>query len=360
MPGQKHEKFMEEALRLAARGQGKVSPNPLVGAVAVKDGRVVGGGWHKYYGGWHAEASALLQAGEKARDGVLYVTLEPCNHHGKQPPCTNAIIASGIREVFAAIRDPNPVSKHGAEELQRHGIKVHFGLCEKEARKQNEFYIRSIVSGRPFIALKSAMTRDGFISYGNMKAKRICGKEEFAFAQDLRKKFDAVLVGVNTVIMDNPRLTYRKDPRFNPVRIVLDSKGRTPLNSRIFSQGDETIIVCTKSAGRERVKKFIEKGAGVIIAKGSGSEVDLHWLARALYKLGLRSVLVEAGNVTGTSFLESGLLDRIYIAIAPRSVKNGLKAFSPKKSIEVKLVEKKMLGKDLLLALEKNEKADDS
>ncbi len=349
-----HEKFMLEAIRLAAKGEGAVSPNPMVGAVIVKGGRVVGRGWHKFYGGKHAEANAIENAGKKAsRGGTIYVTLEPCNHYGKQPPCTKAIIEAGIHEVFYACADPDKGSLHGAAELRKHGISTHYGLCKKEAEKQNEFYIKSLAQGRPFIALKSAMTSDGFITYGNGKHKRISGGAAKAFTQSLRKKFDAILVGVNTIIKDNPRLTYRKNPGFNPTRIILDSAARSPPRSRVFSEKGATIVVCTAKANAQKIRKLEERGTAVIIAKESNGQVDLHWLAKALFEINIRSVIVEGGQRTSTAFLEAGLFDRIYIIIAQRALKNGLKAFAPKKSIEVKAVEAKSLGRDTLVVLEK-------
>lgn len=348
-----HEKFMREAIRLAERGEGTVSPNPMVGAVIVKGGRVVGMGWHEFYGGAHAEANAIQNAGPKARGGTLYATLEPCNHYGKQPPCTKAIIEAGIREVFYACADPNKGSLNGAAELRKRGIATHYGLCRKEAEEQNEFYIKSLGLGRPFIALKSAMTSGGFISYGNGKHKRISGTEAKAFSQGLRKKFDAILVGVNTIIKDNPWLTYRQNPALNPVRIILDSSARTPTCSKVFSQDGGTIVVCTAKASAKKIRKLEERGAAVIIAKESKGGVDLKWLAKALFEINIRSVIVEGGNRSATAFLEAGLFDRLYIIMSQRALKNGLKAFAPKKSIALKAASCRALGSDTLVVLDK-------
>ncbi len=346
-------RFMLMAIRLASKGEGGVSPNPLVGAVIVKGGKVVGIGWHKRYGERHAEVNAIFDAGQKARGGTLFVTLEPCNHYGKQPPCTKAIIGAGIKEVFAAVRDPNKGSRQGARELRKHGIKVYLGLCCEEAKKQNEFYIRSLILGRPFIALKSAMTRDGFISYGDGRRKRISGRTEREFVQGLRKKYDAILVGVNTVLKDDPRLTYRKNPAFSPVRVILDSAARTPLEARVLSGEGKAIVVCTGRAPREKIRALAEKGAAIISQGEKRGRVDLKHLMKALYSAGIRSVLVEGGNKVSTSFLEQGLFDRLYISVAAKEAGHGLKAFSPRRSIAVKIVEAEQLGNDALVVLEK-------
>lgn len=346
-------KFMLGAIRLAARGDGKVSPNPLVGAVIVKGGRIVGKGWHREHGAEHAEANAIIDAGKKARGGVLFVTLEPCNHYGLQPPCTKAIIDAGIAEVFAAIKDPNPISRSGAKELEKNGIPVRLGLCGNEAEKQNEFYIKSLALGRPFIALKIAMSRDGFITYGNGKRNGISGKKSRAFVQQMRKSFDAILVGANTARLDNPRLTYRKNPALNPTRIILDSSASIPPGSRVFAQEGETIIVCTEKAPKKNMAGLRAMGAKVIVAPEKSGGVDLHWLMKTLYSQGVRSVMVEPGNRTATGFLGQGLFERIYIIVSGKRVENGLKAFSLKKSIAVKPVGAKKLGADTLITLEK-------
>ncbi len=344
---------MLRALALASRGEGRVSPNPLVGAVIVKNGKAVGEGWHRVYGGRHAEANALRKTGRKARGADLYVTLEPCNHYGKQPPCTKAIIDAGIKRVFIATEDPNKVSRNGAAELRRRGIEVRFGLCETEAKKQNEFYIKGLRLRRPFITIKTAMSGSGMISFGDMKAKRVSGKAAAAFTQDLRKKHDALVVGLNTIIADNPKLNYRKDSSLNPVRVVLDSRAKTPPNARIFSGKGGVIIACTKRAGKENIYALKKIGARVLVAKDEKGLVDLEDLMGKLFSAGISSVLVEAGHRTATSFLEKKLFDRLIIIVAGREIKAGLGAFSLKRKIRARLVGEKMLGEDLLLVVEK-------
>ncbi|VVC00122.1 2,5-diamino-6-ribosylamino-4(3H)-pyrimidinone 5'-phosphate reductase [uncultured archaeon] len=345
-------KFMLEALRLAERGVGKVSPNPLVGAVLVKGGRVVGRGWHEFYGEKHAEVNAIEDAGKDVHGAELYVTLEPCNHYGKQPPCTKAITEAGIRVVHCAIRDPNPVSKSGANALRRKGIKVDFGLCGKEATKQNEAFLTALRLKRPFIALKTAMTQDGFITYGDGKAKKISGGNSLDFGQQLRKRLDAILVGANTVAKDNPRLTFRENRRFNPIRIILDSEANISPKAKVFSQLGETIIVCTKKAREGKMLELAKAGACVVVAKEKDGMVDIKWLVKWLYLHGIRSVLVEAGSKIAASFLSQGLFDRVYILVSPKEIgkgQKGLMAFNLERTLRLRLENSEALGKDLLL-----------
>jgi len=345
-------KYMEMALKLAKKGSGMVSQNPMVGAVIVKGKRVVGRGWHKKYGSEHAEANAIIDAGKKARGADLYVTLEPCNHFGKQPPCTKAILKAGIGRVFAAMKDPHHVSNKGEQYLRKNGIPVHIGMCKNEAEKLNEFYITSVRYGMPFVTVKIAMTADGFITHGDGKAKRIAGKKESAFVQNLRERHDSILVGLNTIIKDNPRLTVRKNPALNPVRIVLDSEARTPLSARILRESGETIIACTHAAPRKRILALRKKGAQIVVA-GKKGRVDLRQLLKKLNALGIQSVLVEPGNMTATSFLSGGLFDRIIIIVARRKIKGGLEAFRLGKKIRARVIEKRPVGNDTMIILEK-------
>ncbi len=346
-------KFMEEALRLAQKGQGMVSPNPLVGAVIVKNGKVMGIGWHEIYGGKHAEANALRNAGKKAKGGALYVTLEPCNHYGKQPPCTKAIIEAGIKEVHYAMEDPNKGSLSGARELKKHGIKTVAGELAERAKKQNEFYITSVCEGVPFVTIKTAMSIDGKITYGNGKRKKISGKKAREFAQELRKTHDAVLVGLNTVLKDDPKLDYRKNPLLNPVRIILDSEAKTPLNGKALNGKAFTVIACTEKAPEKRIKAILQKGAFVLMLPGKNGKVNLEALLRELNAMGIQSVLVEAGNKTASSFLKKRLFNRLVVIAAPKKIGSGMDAFNLKKRVSVKIIEAKTLGKDVLLVLEK-------
>ncbi|MBI4210436.1 MAG: bifunctional diaminohydroxyphosphoribosylaminopyrimidine deaminase/5-amino-6-(5-phosphoribosylamino)uracil reductase RibD [Candidatus Diapherotrites archaeon] len=348
-----HVKFMLEAIRLAERGIGKVSPNPMVGAVVVKGGKVVGRGWHGFFGGKHAEFNALEKAGKKAQGADLYVTLEPCNHHGKQPPCTKEILHAGIRRVFAACPDPNKASKNGAKALRKAGVETKFGLCRKEAEKQNEFYIKSVLSGRPFITIKTAMSSDGFITYGDGRAKRISGRKDFSYTQELRLRHDAILVGVNTVLKDNPKLTYRRDKSLSPTRIVLDPRARTPPNARVVSQGGETLIICTRDAPRARAGRLAMKGAEILVARSRAGRIDLRAMLASLHSLGIRSVLVEGGAFTASRFLEERLFDRLVIIIASMKIRKGLEAFKIGRRVRARIAETKKIGNDEVIVAEK-------
>ena len=341
---------MGEAVRLAEKGKGKVEPNPLVGAVVVKNNKIVGKGYHEKFGGKHAEINALRKAGKKAKGGDLYVTLEPCNHYGKQPPCTKAIVKAGITRVFMGLKDPNKKSMNGARELKKHKIKVSiFG--EEKTKKLSNFYITNIGLGKkPLITLKTAMTLDGFISWGNKKSKKISGKKAFEFTQKLRANNDGILVGVNTIINDDPKLNVRKGK--NPLRIILDSNAGVPLRSKIFSEEGNTVIVVTKRASKKRVDKIKGKGAYVLVAKNLKGKIDLEWLMKKLYLIGVKSVLVEPGYKVASGFLEKKLFDKFNLIVSPKKIGKGLKAFKLKREIKLKLIQRKKLGKDLLLVME--------
>lgn len=340
---------MIEAIRLAEKGKGKVEPNPLVGAVVVKNNKIVGKGYHEKFGEKHAEINALMKAGKAAMGADLYVTLEPCNHHGKQPPCTKTIIKAGIKRVFIGLKDPNKKSGNGARELKKHKIKVS-GLEQEKTKTLSNFYITYIGSGKkPLITLKIAMTLDGFISWGNKKNKKISGKKAFEFTQKLRANNEGILVGVNTIINDDPKLTVRNGK--SPLRIVLDSKARVPLRSKIFSENGNTIIVVTKKASKKRVEKIKEKGSYVLVAKELKGKIDLEWLMKKLYSIGVKSILVEPGSKIASSFLEKKLFDKFNLIVSPKKIGKGLKAFKLKRKINIKLIEKKKLGKDLLLVM---------
>ncbi|MCR4335904.1 MAG: bifunctional diaminohydroxyphosphoribosylaminopyrimidine deaminase/5-amino-6-(5-phosphoribosylamino)uracil reductase RibD [archaeon] len=340
--------FMQEAIKLAKKGK-DAWPNPMVGAIVVKEGKIVGKGFHKRFGDKHAESGALEKAGIKAKGADLFVTLEPCNHYGKQPPCTKAIIKAGIKRVFIASRDPNKESGNGAKELRKHGIIVKI-TNEKEAKKLNNFYITNYgLEKKPAITIKIAMTKDGFISFGNGKKKKISGKQSFEFVQKLRKENDAVLVGINTVLKDNPKLSVKKGK--NPVRVVLDSKARIPLNSKIFSEKGNTIIFCTKKAVGTKVKKLLAKGVKVVTVNDSKQGVDLNEVFEKLYSFGIKKVLVEPGNTLASELLEKRMFSRLIFIVADTEIKQGLKAFKLKKNLKVKLLEKKKIGKDLLLVM---------
>lgn len=311
---------MREALRLAAHGRGRTSPNPMVGAVLVRDGRIVGAGWHRKAGTEHAEIHALRMAGELARGSTLFVTLEPCSHTGRTGPCARAVIEAGVKRVVAAMEDPNPiVSGRGFQMLQETGIEVSCGLLEQEARKLNEAFLTWVTEKRPFVTLKMAMTLDGKTATAGGESQWITGEEARLRGHELRDENDAILVGIGTVLADRPSLTTRLPDGNgkNPLRIVLDSHARTPADTPMLrDDAAPVIIAATEAASPENVKRLRETGAEVLFV-GSGPTVELPGLLRTLGDRKICSLLVEGGSTVHFSFLRAGLADKVCAFIAP-------------------------------------------
>jgi diaminohydroxyphosphoribosylaminopyrimidine deaminase/5-amino-6-(5-phosphoribosylamino)uracil reductase len=367
--------FMRLALRLARRGRGRTSPNPMVGAVLVKGGKIIGCGWHQRAGLPHAEIEVLHDAqkrGQSPRNATLYVTLEPCSTHGRTPPCTNAIIAAGIKKVVVGATDPNP--KHagkGFKILRRAGIEVVHGILAKECAELNEAFNHWIVGRTPFVTVKAAMTLDGKIATVSGESKWITGEKARAQGMKLRQNSDAILVGINTILADNPSLTCRsqksevKSQNKNLRRIVLDSFARTPLDAKIVS--DEfaamTTIAVSKHAPQKHVAALSKK-VTVIIAppansklKIKNSKLDLNWLLKKLGTENVTSLLVEGGGEVNASFLLGGLAQRVAFFYAPkilggRDARKGVAgdgAKSLSEIVQLHEVEWRKLGEDLLL-----------
>ena len=311
--------FMREALLLAKNAEGRTNPNPMVGAVVVKDGRIISAGWHRQAGSPHAEIHALNMAGDLAAGAVLYVTLEPCSHFGRTPPCVNRIIDAGIKKVVAATVDPNPkVAGRGIKILRDAGIEVEVGVLEDEALKLNETFFKWVTTGLPFVTLKFAASLDGKIATVGGQSKWISCKESRQFVHKLRDVSAGIMVGVGTVLADNPSLTARVDGGKNPVRIVADSMARTPIDARIVGDGQaRTIIAVTESAPRDKVSALKHYGAEVITA-GDGKRVDLKILMKKIAARDITSVLVEGGGTLNFSLLKSGLVDKVIAFIAPK------------------------------------------
>jgi diaminohydroxyphosphoribosylaminopyrimidine deaminase/5-amino-6-(5-phosphoribosylamino)uracil reductase len=313
---------MERALSLARLAVGSTSPNPAVGAVIARDGVIIGEGYTQPPGSAHAEVLALRQAGNRARGAAMYVTLEPCCHFGRTPPCTQAIIDGGIAEVHIATLDPNPlVSGGGKAALEGAGIKTLLGEHEEEARELNDAYVKYITSGLPFVTVKFAMSLDGKIATGTGDSKWISGEESREYVHRLRRASDAIMVGVNTVIADDPQLTARDSleggERKQPIRVIVDSKVRTPLTARLFSESGETIIATTDTAAPDRVKKLKEAGAEVVELSSREGLVDLEELLAGLGRREITSVLVEGGSTLLGSLFEQGLVDKVIVFVAP-------------------------------------------
>jgi diaminohydroxyphosphoribosylaminopyrimidine deaminase/5-amino-6-(5-phosphoribosylamino)uracil reductase len=321
----KHEsdrKFMAMALELAAKARGRTSPNPMVGAVVVKAGRVIASGWHRRAGEPHAEAIALKKAGNEAKGGTLYVTLEPCSHTDKRtPPCSPLVIASGVRRVVVAMIDPNPrVSGGGIRAVRRAGIEVTTGVLEAEAKKLNEAFVKHVTTGMPFVTLKVAQTLDGRIATASGESKWITGPEARREGRRLRSWNDAILTGVNTVLADDPALTARIPGGRDPLRIVLDSTLRTPPDARIVRQRSpaRTCIATLDRAARSgRPEALLDAGAEVLLAKERNGRIDLRSLLKALGGFGITSVLIEGGSEVNAAALAAGIVDKVVLFIAP-------------------------------------------
>lgn len=318
-----HYRYMKRALELAARGRGRTSPNPMVGAVLVKDGRIVGEGFHPRAGAPHAEIYALQQAGEAARGATLYVTLEPCCHYGRTPPCTQALIAAGVAEVHMAMLDPNPrVAGKGKAELEAAGIRTVVGECEEEARQMNEAFVHWVTVGRPFVLVKFAMSLDGKIATRTGDARWISGPEARRRVHQLRNEVDAILVGAGTVIADNPRLTTRleeEDVR-HPLRVILDSRGRVPLTAQVFDPHlpGRTLVATTPAASSAYREELQARGVEVLVLPADEQgRVSLEALLDELGRREITSLLVEGGSTVLGSFFDRRLVNKVIAFIAP-------------------------------------------
>lgn len=314
---------MEQALALARRGEGRVSPNPAVGAVLVRDGEIVGRGFHTYAQVKHAEILALEDAGEKARGATLYITLEPCSHQGRTAPCADALVKAGIARVIAAMEDPNPrVAGRGFRRLHDAGIMVEVASeYEEEAAQLNEAFLHSMRTGRPLVTLKAALTLDGKISAPEDNTGWITSERARAHVQQIRHNSDAILTGIGTVLSDDCLLTDRTDQeRSRPLlRIVADSTLRLPLDSRIARSASGDLAIVTTSASSENRRRALEyRGVRVLLFDGPGGRTDLHqliaWLASEQY----RSLMIESGSKLNWAALESGVVDKVMFYYAPK------------------------------------------
>lgn len=313
---------MRMALDLAARGRGLTSPNPMVGAVIVNGGEVVGRGYHQAAGGPHAEVHAIDAAGERARGGTLYVNLEPCNHTGRTPPCTLKIVAAGIRRVVVGMRDPNPaVPGGGADVLERQGIAVRLGVCTAEAEALNEVFVKFIQTRRPFVIAKCAATLDGRIATRTGDSRWVTGEESRAYVHELRQAADAILVGVETIMADDPQLTTRRrsGESRDPLRVILDTRLRLPASARVVRHSSPagTLIVTGPEVGAEAKRRIAGPGVEILEADTRGGRIDLERLMARLGGRGITSVLIEGGSrVLGSAFRD-GVVDKAFFFIAP-------------------------------------------
>ena len=355
------EKYMCMALRLAEKAKGRTSPNPMVGAVVVKNGHVVGRGYHRQAGEPHAEAIALKKAGPAAKGATLYVTLEPCSHTNKRtPPCTPLVIQSGVKRVVIAMIDPNPrVSGGGIRTIRKSGIKLVTGVLEAEATKLNEAFIKHVTTKTPFVTLKIAQTLDGKIATASGESKWITGEESREEGRRLRDINDAILVGINTILKDNPSLTARIPGGRDPIRVIVDSRLRIPLNAKVLIQKSQakTMVATLSNVPESKIKKLQDIGAEVLTIKSVLDRVDLQDLMKKLGKKDIMNVLIEGGAEVNASALKSSIVDKIVMFIAPtimtgRDSLCSIGGISPKKlghSIRLRSVTSRFVGQDLLI-----------
>lgn len=318
-------KYMERALELAKKGAGYTNPNPLVGAVIVKDGRILGEGYHKVYGSHHAEINAFLNASEDVKGATMYVTLEPCSHYGKTPPCAKALVEKGIKKVIIGLKDPNPlVAGKGIKILEDAGIEVITGVLEEKGKKLNEIFLKYITTKLPFCIMKTAMTLDGKIATHTNASKWITGELSRKYVHELRHRVAGIMVGIGTVLADDPSLTTRLEESIgnDPIRIIVDSSARIPLESKVLNlQSDKrTIIATTEKADKAKLKVLEKKGAEIILISSKKGKVDLSLLMKELGDRKIDSVLLEGGSELNYAALEEGIVDKVNAFIAPKII----------------------------------------
>jgi diaminohydroxyphosphoribosylaminopyrimidine deaminase / 5-amino-6-(5-phosphoribosylamino)uracil reductase len=358
--------FMNIALDLARQGEGHTSPNPMVGAVVVKEDTIVGRGYHKALGGAHAEVNALEDAGDRAAGGTLYVTLEPCNHHGRTPPCTERIISAGLQRVVVAMADPNPdVTGGGIAYLTRHGVAVTRGVCEQEAKQLNETFVKFVATKRPFVLVKCAATLDGRIATRTGDARWVSGEASRAYVHRLRHAYDAILVGINTVSADDPSLTTRLEGMDgkDPVRIVLDSALRISENAKVLQPGSDsdTLIVTGDRSDEPNFRKKKDaleiNGAKVLVAPLKDDRIDLDRLMDRLGAMEITSLLIEGGGGVIASAFAAGVVDKINFFYAPKilggddgvPICRGAGPESMRQCLNVKKMTVRRFGEDVMI-----------
>lgn len=366
------ERFLRRALQLAERARGHTSPNPLVGAVLVREGRIVGEGFHPRAGEPHAEVLALREAGELARGATAYVTLEPCDHFGRTPPCSLALLEAGVSRVVVAAREENPVARGGLARLRAGGVQVEAGLLEAEARAQNEVFFTVQKKGLPFVLLKAALTLDGKVAAPSGDARWISSEASRRVAHAYRQWLPAVMVGVGTVLKDDPALTVREPdfrpfplmveppPLRDPLKVVLDTEARTPPTARLFQKGPRgeparVLVFVGEGAPRARVSALEEAGARVVALPREGGRVDPERALALLLEEGVDGVLLEGGPRLAGAFLERGLVDKLALFLAPRilgegrGLAEGFRVERVAEALRLRLARREWLGEDLWL-----------
>lgn len=332
--------YMQRALKLALNGRGRTAPNPLVGAVIVKNGQIAGEGWHHAYGRPHAEVEAIAMAKGNTQGATMYVTLEPCAHYGKTPPCTNAIIKAGITRVVIAQEEPSDQAAGGADILRAAGITVEIGLCQAEARRQNRFFLHYVRHTKPYVIAKCAMTLDGYIATGSHDSKWITNEAARLRAHELRHEVDAILVGSGTIKMDNPSLTARFEAESpDPIRLVLAPYADVDPQANVFTVESEAkgYIVVYNDIPEEKLAPYIDADIGIItVHRSAGGSMDLNELLITLGTQGITSLLVEGGSNTLGSFFQANLVNECRFFIAPKIL--GGQGLSPTSGVAPALI----------------------
>lgn len=347
-------RFMRLALELAKKGKGRTAPNPCVGAVLVQDGQVIGTGWHQKAGTAHAEVHAIADAGAACAGATLYVTLEPCNHTGRTPPCSRAVLAAGIQRVVVGMADPNPAAAGGADFLRSQGVTMETGLLEQECRQLNYPFLKHSRTGLPWAVMKAGMSLDGRISRERGQGGAITGPESWQRVHELRNELDAILIGIGTALIDNPNLTCRLEDGRDPLRVVLDSQLRLPPDAQMLGQESaaQTWIFCRKDAPLER-RSVLEQAGAVIhpIDTDQDGRLDLRQVLRCLGQRDITSVLVEGGAAVHGAFLRAGLIDQAFLFLAPHFLgERGTPLFTGSApEVLLKEIKTETLGNDLLL-----------
>lgn len=354
--------YMQRAINLAEQGRGWTSPNPLVGCVIVKNGKIVAEGYHEKIGGWHAERNAILNSDTDLSGATAYVTLEPCCHHGRTPPCSDLLIERGIKKVFIGSRDPNPlVSGKGAKQLRAAGIEVVEDFMREECDKLNPIFFHYIQTKRPYVLLKYAMTADGKIATSTGESKWITGEAARTKVQQTRHQYSAIMVGVETVLSDNPMLNARMPNAKQPVRVVCDSQLRTPLDCQLVQTAKEyRTVIATVCEDLQKIEQYRPLGVDVMVCKARNKRVDLDDLLQKLGEIQIDSLLIEGGSSLNFSALESGVVNRVHCYIAPKLV-GGKQAKTPiggegigglSQAVKLKLISMEMVGEDILIDYE--------
>ncbi|MDD4939353.1 MAG: bifunctional diaminohydroxyphosphoribosylaminopyrimidine deaminase/5-amino-6-(5-phosphoribosylamino)uracil reductase RibD [Candidatus Omnitrophica bacterium] len=355
----KHEYFMGLALRLALKGKGKTSPNPMVGALVVKNGRIIGRGFHEKAGLAHAEVAAIDSAGVKAKGATLYVTLEPCTHFGRTPPCVDKIVKSGIKEVIVGMIDPNPRNNgKGIKALRKHKIKVEVGFMENQLRKLNEAFIKFITRRIPFVTIKVGQSLDGKIATRTGDSKWITSDKSRGIAHRFRSRYDAVMVGVNTVLRDNPKLDAWFSIR-QPTKIVVDSQLSVPQAANLFFREAQVIFVTlpVKSGQETENRKILSQKARILEVKEKAGQINLADMMKKLAQMGITNILVEGGGTLIGGLFDEGLVDKVLFFISPKII-GGKDAIGSvmgrgiariEKAVKLKRVQFRRIGEDMLV-----------